>query len=182
MTIIGCDPGADGAFAFLSEDEKILHVADIPTNTFTARRKNRKEGDPHKTKVGRRREIDAGAIVQILENYIPDDLMGVRTMVFIERVNAMSKQGIASAFTFGKTAGLIEGVVQALRIPFEYVSPGVWTKVMMPGTTHEKAQGIITAKRLLPTASDWLTLAKHTNRADALLIALYGLRKLKGGF
>lgn len=180
MTIIGIDPGSDGAIAFLGEDQAVLGIADIPTITVTAIRKT-KEGSPTKTKKGNRREIDTAAVVKILEMYVPDDILGIRSMVFIERVNAMPKQGIASAFSFGKTAGLIEGVVCALKIPLEYVAPVKWTRAMMPGTTHEKAQGIITAKRLLPTASDWLTLAKHTNRADALLIALYGLRKLRNG-
>lgn len=176
MTIIGIDPGVDGAVAVLNEKSKILTVWDIPSVKISRGKKVGKERF--------RNDLDVGAIVSFLELYIPDPEMGMRTHIFLERVQPMpqSGMGVVGAFTFGKVNGLIEGVVQALRIPFEYVSPVKWIRTMMPGTDRDKNQSILTVKRLLPTASDWITLRKHHNRAEALLIALYGLRKIKGEF
>jgi crossover junction endodeoxyribonuclease RuvC len=44
---------------------------------------------------------------------------GEPAMVCVEQVGAMPGQGVTSMFNFGKSLGYIEGVLQALQIPYQ---------------------------------------------------------------
>jgi crossover junction endodeoxyribonuclease RuvC len=178
MTIIGIDPGTRGGLAFLSDAQRIEMVCDIPTVLVKHGRRVRTQ-DAIKERP--RTEVDTAALVALLQMYAPDPDLGTRTLAFLERVWPHPDEGVVSAFTFGRSVGIVEAALQALRIPFEFVHPAMWKKSVMPGCVPGKGQSIIYAKRLLPSAAEWITLTKHHNRADALLIALYGLRKLQRG-
>jgi crossover junction endodeoxyribonuclease RuvC len=112
---------------------------------------------------------------------MPDAEMNVYSRAVMEHVSPMPGEGTVSAFTFGRSVGIVQGVLHALRIPFEMVTPKSWKKAMMPGAAKDKGQSIVVVKRLLPSASDWIKLQSHHGRSDALLIALYGLRKYQKG-
>ena len=56
--------------------------------------------------------------------------------MMIERVKAMPKQGITSAFQFGVGFGPVLGVLQALHLPTAFVTPAVWKASY--GLTREK--------------------------------------------
>lgn len=92
-------------------------------------------------------------------------------IAFIEKVHSMPKQGVVSAFTFGTNFGFYQGVLLALQIPFEFVTPRVWQanlKCLSKGNknvTKKKAQELFPKEKIT-----------HNN-ADALLIAEYGRRK-----
>jgi crossover junction endodeoxyribonuclease RuvC len=49
---------------------------------------------------------------------------------YIERVFAMSGQGVTSVFSFGRSLGAIEGVIAARSIKTTLVTPQVWQKAM----------------------------------------------------
>lgn len=97
----------------------------------------------------------------------------------IEKVHSMPGQGVASTFKFAYYAGLAEGLVLGLGIPYEFVRPQEWQKGLfgISDGTDKKQRSVNAAKRIIPQASPWLKRKKDHNRADALLIARYGLLK-----
>jgi hypothetical protein len=85
----------------------------------------------------------------------------------------MPAQGIASAFQFGVGFGSLLGVLQALHIRIELVTPAVWKRSY--GLGKDKHASLHKARLLFPTAD--LHLAKHDGRAEALLLAHYALTR-----
>ncbi len=101
-----------------------------------------------------------------------------QTIVCIEHVHAMPKQGVTSVFNFGMNFGWIQGVLSTFNIPYELVTPQKWKKEF--SVTADKNTSVSVAKRLFPTVS-----LKKTPRctkdddglAEALLMACYAQRK-----
>lgn len=96
----------------------------------------------------------------------------------VEKVGAVSGNGIRSMFTFGRNAGFIEGVLSALDIPYQLVPPTVWKKSF--SLIHaDKKKSIEVAKNLYPEVG-----FRPTNRcrvdadgmAEAALIMTYAKR------
>jgi crossover junction endodeoxyribonuclease RuvC len=151
---IGIDPGLTGAVAVLSNDGDFESVHDLPV----IRDKSLSW-------------IDGGELQSILLRAIA----GRTARAVVERVSAMPKQGIASAFTFGVGFGSILSVLQAMNIGVELVTPGMWKKSF--GLTSDKSAALHKARLLYPQAD--LSLAKYDGRAEALLIARYALQLTK---
>jgi crossover junction endodeoxyribonuclease RuvC len=78
-------------------------------------------------------------------------------------------------FNFGRSAGIIEGVVAALRMPHTYVTPATWTKAV--GRAAGKDASRMRAMELFPDNDDWFRRAKDDGRADAALIAYWYITK-----
>lgn len=145
-TILGIDPGMNGALSFYNGDELII----FDTPTFQR----------NKTK-----RIDCHSVHRILQE-------NPAHYVWIEQVNAFG-MGASSAYNFGWSCGVMEALVSAMQIPFSYVSPQVWKKAMGL-TTKEKEDARMRATQLLPKHAHQWDLKKHADRAEASLIALYG--------
>ena len=97
----------------------------------------------------------------------------------IERVNAMPKQGVTSMFNFGQNYGWILGMLDALEIPYETVTPKKWKAEF--GLTGDKMDSITVCKRMFPNISLLPTeRCKKDNdgMAEALLMAEYARRKM----
>lgn len=159
--IIGIDPGLDGAIATRYPDGSWL-VSDMPT-----------------IGKGRDRTILLSDLVADLD--LGPDYEIDASMVFVEKVHSMPKQGVASSFKFGWGCGALEGVLTALGYPYQLVTPQRWKKAMLDGTKRDKPAAIVVAMQLLPSAARHLTRAKDHNRADAMLIAEYGRRQIARG-
>ena len=56
-----------------------------------------------------------------------------QALAVVERVGAMPGQGVTSCFSFGKSAGFIEGVLRAYSIPYELVSVDVECSIVVGG-------------------------------------------------
>ena len=99
--------------------------------------------------------------------------------VCLEKVGAMPHQGVTSMFSFGKSAGFIEGVLQAYGIPYQLVPPYTWKKEF--GLTSDKQKSVDVCRRLFPDVSLFPT-SRCTKPSDgigeALLMAEYARRKL----
>ena len=100
-----------------------------------------------------------------------------------EKVNAFPGQGVNSMFTFGKFAGMIEGFLIALEIPYTAVPPQTWTKELHKGIEAKldaKSKSYMAAARLFPK-ENWLASDRskvaHSGIIDAVLLAEYGRRK-----
>lgn len=97
----------------------------------------------------------------------------------LEKVGSMPKQGVASTFKFGTNFGMIQGILMAMDIPFELVTPQKWKKEF--SVTADKNTSIAVAKRLFPQANLKRTercVKEHDGMAEALLMAEYARRRL----
>ena len=101
------------------------------------------------------------------------DVMGNPALVVIEKAQAMPKQGVVSAFNYGKVYGLLLGFLQMKGWPFIEVTPSKW-KAAMNLIGKEKEDSIKMATQLFPNVE--LKRKRDHNRAEALLLAEYGRR------
>lgn len=149
--ILGVDPGLNGALVLLHEGEvEIVH--DMPTVEIERNRRTK-------------REINLAALAHL----IPWHRL---KHAWVEKVGAMPGQGVSSMFSFGRSTGMIEGMLAANHIPTSYVVPPVWKKRLMVPSGKDGAR--LRASQLFPQAADNWPLKKHDGRAEAALIALYG--------
>ena len=99
----------------------------------------------------------------------------------VEHVGAMPGQGVTSCFSFGESFGWLQGVLDAMRIPYELVRPQKWKKVF--SCTSDKNTSIEVAKRMFPEVDlrrTPLCRKPHDGKAEALLIAEYA-RRIRNG-
>jgi len=144
-TILGIDVGIHGALAFYDVEELIIFDMPVLGRNKTSR-------------------VDGHRLAQIIEVQKPD-------MAMIEQVNAFG-MGATSAYNFGWNCGSLEGVLSAMQVPFEYVTPQRWKAVM--NCPKDKDGARMKASQLLPQFAHNWPLKKHDGRAEATLIALYG--------
>ena len=102
---------------------------------------------------------------------------GTKAVACVEKVGAMPGQGVTSMFSFGKSAGFIEGVLQAYGIPYQLITPQKWKKEFSLG--HTKEDSITVCKRLFPSVKLLPTdrcKKESDGMAEALLMAEYARR------
>jgi len=153
MIIIGIDPGINGAISIL-ENKKILEVYDTPTMI-----------DGKKNK----RQINSAQVTNIIKERLNN---GKEVIVVVEHVNAMPGQGVTSMFNFGQSFGVIKGICAALSLPIYFVRPSKWKKHFNLIKTNKDASRTKVIE-VYPEISSKLYRKKDSNRADAILIALY---------
>lgn len=157
--VIGIDPGISGAVAVF-EDGKLVNVSDMPTLKVESGKTTKSH-------------ISAITLFRMLEGW---QQMGHDQMhIVIEKVGAMPGQGVTSMFNFGRSAGIIEGVVAALQRPYTYVTPAAWTKAV--GRAAGKDASRMRAMELFPSKAELFKRAKDDGRADAALIAYWYLTR-----
>lgn len=150
----GIDPGLSGAVALLDPVVDKIRIVDMPTHSIKGKR-----------------TIDLYELARFFDLYWSEIHLAV-----IENVHSMPRQGVASSFSFGKSAGIAEMAVAAHFIPMHHVSPGKWKAAF--GLTSDKDASRRAASRLFPTFSHLWARAKDDGRAEAVLLAVYG-SKLK---
>src|ERR1700751_3599290 len=147
--IIGIDPGKTGAIAVYDFNlRKVKAVFDMPV-------------------------LNGRVNGEAVYNYISMEANSFSHAV-IEAVHAMDSYGVVSAFSFGQTVCVVEGILQALRIKFAAIEPSVWKAHM--GLSSNKAQSIEMARSLFPEIAGDLRLKKHDGRAEAALLAYFGFK------
>lgn len=99
-----------------------------------------------------------------------------------EKVASSPQMGVSSSFTFGDRNGFLRGIITALAIPFEFISPLAWQINMKcksggkKSITRAKAQQLYAGQFPLKDGP-----ARITDQiADALLIATYCSRVERG--
>ncbi|HIF62232.1 MAG TPA: crossover junction endodeoxyribonuclease [Candidatus Pelagibacter sp.] len=153
MIIIGVDPGISGAISVI-ENKKILEVYDTPTMI---------EGKKNK------RQINGAQVSNIFKERLNGNK---EVVVVVENVNAMPGQGVTSMFNFGQSFGVIKGICAALNLPIYFVRPTKWKKHFNLIKTNKDASRTKVIEAY-PEISNKLHRKKDSNRADAILIALY---------
>ena len=146
MLIIGIDPGKSGGVAWVDLYGTVPFAAKMPDAVHE--------------------------LAELLRDVCSrDDCV----KVYLEKVHAMPKQGVSSTFTFGQGLGQIEGVLAALQVPYEWVTPQRWQGAMACKTGGDKNVSKRKALELFP-ATKWT----HAT-ADSALICEYGRRMEQRG-
>jgi len=152
--IIGIDPGLSGAVVVISPTE--LKIFDMPTMTVERNGKAK-------------RQVSASELAEMLYLYSGRDCH-----VYCERVGAMAGQGVTSVFSFGRSFGMIEGILAAFKMPVTFVPPATWVKAVGRGQGKDASRA--RAMELFPSDQDQFKRVKDDGRADAALIAYWGSR------
>ncbi len=147
---IGIDPGLTGAIAAIDDDAQLILCADLPV-------------------------IRSGKLAWIDSNELTSLLMQCRNgrpaQIMLERSQAMPGQGVSSTFCTGVVLGSILAACQRIAVPLHIVTAAMWKRSM--GLGADKSASLDKARLLFPTAD--LDRIKDHNRAEALLLAYYGL-------
>lgn len=148
--VLGIDPGCSGALVLITEQGSYIDHLAMPT-----------------IKVGTKSRVNGAAVAAWVRQY------GI-THAYLEQVGAMPGQGTASMFTFGHAAGVAEGILQGLNIPYTLVTPQAWKKSAgLIGSDKDAARS--RAIQLYPGIRALDAKAKGQAIADALLIARHGI-------
>lgn len=151
---IGIDPGLSGAIAIISPES--LKIFDMPTMTVERNGKAK-------------RQVSASELAEMLYLYSGRDCH-----VYVEKVSAMAGQGVTSVFSFGRSFGMIEGILAAFKMPVTFVPPATWVKAVGRGQGKDASRA--RAMELFPSDQDQFKRVKDDGRADAALIAYWGSR------
>lgn len=98
----------------------------------------------------------------------------------VEKVHSMPSQGVTSMFSFGRSYGYILGVLETNGINYQLVTPQRWKGYF--GVSADKQTSITLCQKLYPDLNLKRTdrcRTLHDGKAEAVLIALYGLRNDK---
>lgn len=180
MIICGIDPGQQGALAFIDTKRKKEWIIDMPLLP--------------------ERGISARGLYEIFLGHKKDQMF-----VLIEKAQSMSGQSSVAMFNYGGGYHTILAVLEILEIPFEEIRSNKWKKEFgLSGTKkakkktgekkvkatadeknaakkQRKEMAVKTAMQMFPKLKDQFQTAKGRlldGRAEALLIASYGQRKL----
>lgn len=155
MILLGIDPGGTGALAFFDPDAGTLDIIDMPTVQV-------KRGASLKN------EISPQMLAAIVRGRMP-------AFALVEKVGAMPGQGVSSMFQFGRGVGMVEGVLAALLIPTDYVTPQAWQKAVKLRDGKDGARA--RAAEMFPAYAHLFARKKDDGRADASLIAWFAAQK-----
>lgn len=169
---IGIDPGVTGAMAILTLPEKPGEKAECSITSIET---------PF---IGKHEVWKPPLIemyVEVLRSEI--DTFGRENLVItVEKVHGMPGDSVVSVFRLGVCFGQIISLLTLLDLDYMYATPKVWKHYYM--LDSDKQKSIDLALRLFPDAdlrSPYRrTKAPDHNRAEALLIALYGAEKFDG--
>lgn len=147
---IGVDPGCSGAIVVLSPDNIPLEWMIMPT-----------------MQIGKSSRVNGAEVAEMLRPFSSD------SECYLERVGAMTGQGVTGMFNFGHATGTVTGVLMALGLKISLVEPRIWKKrAGLLGKDKDAARGLG-----IMTWPDWRDLDKKGKGqalADAAFIAMYG--------
>tara|TARA_Y100000593_G_scaffold94884_1_gene196902 strand:- start:8163 stop:8669 length:507 start_codon:yes stop_codon:yes gene_type:complete len=160
-TVIGIDPGANGAISFTTTNDKIRKTNGVSPYKC------------HKLIGGRT------IICNMAKTAYHKEIVA-----YIEKVHAMPNDGRSSLFKFGVNYGIWLGILYAKRIQTIEVSPQKWMRwwetklgIKLPKEKKDRKN------KLKEIASDYIDIDQKTTlwNADSILITMYGVYKEKEG-
>lgn len=96
----------------------------------------------------------------------------------IENVGPRTGEGLLSACKFAGSIWLVKGILTALEIPYTMTTPQEWKRGLK--LTRDKGQSVELARTLFPDKAWRVKHKKDHDFAEAVLLAHYHHRKLKG--
>jgi hypothetical protein len=163
MIIIGVDVGLHGAAVAIDEKYQVIEWMDTPL-------------------IGKK-FYNITAVRNFLEVFAinRDEPL---IYVWIEAASVRPAQSAQSGLSTGLGYGIWQGLCAGLGLRYTAVRPQEWMRIMLKGMpkSEGKARATLQASRMFPSG---LPLTgprggKKDGRADAALIAAYGLRKIRG--
>ena len=151
MMFCGSDPGLTGGIAFIDADRYELSAHRAPILS-----------------VQKKRFIDCWKIMKLMDDHDPDH-------IYIEKQQAMPKQGLSSTFQTGFGYGVYIGMIIALGIQYTEVHSRVWKRDL--NLSSDKDESRKRASELMPRGSEFWGLKCEDGVAEAALIAYWGATK-----
>ena len=152
MKLLGIDPGIHGGLAVvaISTDGAaplVIDAIDIPTVGTAAKER-----------------VDVIALREWVLSHQP-------VHAWIERAQALPKQGASSGFKYGRSVGSIEATIVGCAVPLTIIEPTSWKKFhgLRGGDKETSRQR---ALQLFPTAHALFAPQKDHGKAEAALIAM----------
>lgn len=154
MRILGIDPGISGGAAVIETAPlSIVAAIALPTAGKAAKRR-----------------IDVAALHAWISAQSPQ-------AAFIERAQALPKQGSSSGFLYGRAVGALEATVLLAKVRLEVIEPSAWKKTMnLKGKDKEGARQRVLM--MFPAQAAEFALKKDHQKAEAALIAVFGAKWL----
>lgn len=170
--MMGIDPGLTGAIALVSTDFD-LKLWDMPTLTVTRGKisRGKNKGKPRHVQI-----VDEDKLYEIMEEAVGD--YEVEDGV-IEAVTSNSKDGVASAFSFGRVYGTCRMAMTSIGITYIDPTPAQWKPAM--GVAADKDTSLFKAVDLFGDdyKLDWMGPRGGFlyDRCEAALLGVYGMKK-----
>ena len=164
MRVLGIDPGASGALAFLTISAGLpvgLETLDMPV-----------------LRIGKRTQIDSYALAREIDARVlsPGEDGEPLACAMLEQGGVRPQNGRVGAATFWLGIGVIRGVLAAHFIPTEIAASSTWKRSLR--VTGDKNASRARASAIFPRWADQWSRVKDEGRAEAALIALYGANQL----
>ena len=161
IAYIGIDPGIYGAIARYTIDDEdpdwcALEVEPMPVNEIRRGKTLKKWVDPN-------------LVATVISAYEKET-----AFVQLEAVGASPQMGVTSSFSFGRSFGVVEGVVAGMEIPIKYVQPSTWKRAVGIKLRASKDESRMVASQIWPEWSHLWPLKKDDGKAEAMLLAYYG--------
>jgi crossover junction endodeoxyribonuclease RuvC len=150
VRVLGIDPGLSGALALYNAG--CWTLLDMPI-----------AGD------AKHRELNGPALCGWLREQQPDH-------AFVEFASARPGQGVASMFRFGAVYGGTKMALAACGVPYTIITPAKWKPAVGIAAGAEKEASRLRALQLYPGEAANLARKKDHARADAMLIAYFGMK------
>jgi crossover junction endodeoxyribonuclease RuvC len=153
VAVIGIDIGTAGALALVDPVGGLVDVRDMPVL------RDGSAGRPC---------ICAPLTAELIRIWQP-------WHAYIEYVGARPGEGAGGAFSFGRSRGVIEGVLAPFGIPITWLTPPTWKRAVgiPPGEAKDAARSA--AIQRWPGKAKLFARAKDHGRAEAALIGIAGL-------
>jgi crossover junction endodeoxyribonuclease RuvC len=149
---IGIDIGIQGALALLSRNGDLIDVADMPIL---------RDGPKG------RATVNGPLLADIVYRWHA-------TTAFVEHVSARPREGAVGAFAFGRSRGIIEGVMAACGVPVLFITPASWKRAVGLSLASKDAARSEAIRRW-PSHAALFARCKDDGRAEACLIAVAGM-------
>jgi crossover junction endodeoxyribonuclease RuvC len=150
--ILGVDIGTRGALALLNPQGDLLEVADMPVL------RDGPKGRP---------AVNGLLLAEIVFRWHAKQ-------AFIEHVGARPDEGAVGAFAFGRSRGVVEGVLAACGVPASHIAPAAWKRAVGLSVASKDAARSDAIRRW-PSHAALFARVKDDGRAEAALIAVAGL-------
>jgi crossover junction endodeoxyribonuclease RuvC len=158
--ILAIDIGVTGAMAIIDAEKRLLEVFDLPVLA---------DGPAS------RRTINGPLLAELV--------FGSHAIrAYVETVGPRPGEGAVGAFAFGRSRGVVEGVLAAAGIPITFIAPAQWKRIVgiPPGKDGAKDAARSKAIGLWPGEATRFARVKDHGRAEACLIGVAGLLREAG--
>lgn len=160
MIVIAVDPGVTGALAIYQSENRSIRVYDIPTKFVSVNQKKRRALDYE----------------QLAEHFRHLVIYEYESFLVTERMRPFPHDTPTTAFRLAEVYGAIKGMAYMQDLKVIDVEPIAW-KTFYNLRGKDKEASLNEARRFYPEVD--LSLKKHHNRAEALLILRFALEALQ---